>query len=42
MALSVIMPTEAMTVSAIKMYIYGDPSMGKSTLDVYLRRSING
>ena len=32
MALSIIQPTEPMQVSAIKLYIYGDPSMGKSTL----------
>lgn len=32
MALSVIRPNEAMQVNAIKLYIYGDPSMGKSTL----------
>lgn len=40
MALSVIMPTEAMTVSAIKMYIYGDPSMGKSTLGMTARNAL--
>jgi len=32
MALSIIQPNEPMIVKAIKLYIYGDPSMGKSSL----------
>lgn len=32
MALSVIQPNEVMPVKAIKIYVYGDPSMGKSSL----------
>lgn len=32
MALSIIQPNENIQVNAIKLYIYGDPSMGKTTL----------
>lgn len=40
MALSVILPTEPMVVNAIKMYIYGDPSMGKSTLGMTAKNAL--
>lgn len=40
MALSIIQPNEPMAVNAIKMYIYGDPSMGKSTLGMTAKNAL--
>lgn len=40
MALNIIQPNEPMTVNAIKVYIYGDPSMGKSTLGMTAKNAL--
>lgn len=40
MALAIIQPNEPMAVNAIKMYIYGDPSMGKSTLGMTAKNAL--
>lgn len=40
MALAVIQPNEPMAVNAIKVYIYGDPSMGKSTLGMTAKNAL--
>lgn len=40
MALSIIQPNEVIPVNAIKVYIYGDPSMGKSTLGMTAKNAL--
>lgn len=40
MALEIIAPNEPMPVNAIKVYIYGDPSMGKSSLGMTTRKAL--
>lgn len=40
MALSLVMPNEVIPVKAIKLYIYGDPSMGKSTLGMTAKNAL--
>ena len=40
MALSLVMPNEIIPVNAIKLYIYGDPSMGKSSLGMTAHKAL--